>query len=206
MGLVMRTAFDVIERATAMKVLATDFDGQTIRRVSDEATQAWWFSVIDVVQVLTLPVADDKNYLTDCATAETLLRLVKSIPSPKAEPIKLWLVKVGYKPMQERADPALSLDRARQTWRQHGRSDKWIQQRMTGQETRNKLLPPWPGCPPAKSPRARTPSVWQRTKLLPRRLGALPGRRAISWRAKPESPWCRVRVNCQMHFKRQRKN
>ena len=79
-----------------------------------------------------------KNYLTDVATAETLLRLVQTIPSPKAEPIKLWLAKVGYERMQEMADPAMSLERARKTWQQHGRSAKWIQQRMTGQETRNK--------------------------------------------------------------------
>ena len=160
-----------------MKILPTDFDGQAIRRVYDESTETWWFSVIDVVQVLTqqpddltarkywnqlkrrlgnegsqlvtachqlkLPAADGKQRLTDCATAESLLRLVQSVPSPKAEPIKLWLAKVGYERMQEMADPALSLDRARQTWQQHGRSDKWIQQRMTGQETRNKLTDYW---------------------------------------------------------------
>lgn len=89
-------------------------------------------------------VADDgKQRLTDVATAQTLLRLVQSVPSPKAEPIKLWLAKVGYERMQEIADPALSLDRARETWRKHGRSAKWIQQRMTGQETRNKLTDYW---------------------------------------------------------------
>ncbi len=81
--------------------------------------------------------------LTDVASAQTLLRLVQSVPSPKAEPIKLWLAKVGYERMQEMADPALSMDRARQTWQQHGRSDKWIQQRMTGQETCNKLTDFW---------------------------------------------------------------
>jgi DNA-damage-inducible protein D len=160
-----------------MKILPTDFDGQSIRRVYDEDTETWWFSVVDVVQVLTqqsdpltarkywnqlklrlahegsqlvtschqlkLPAADGKLRLTDCGTAETLLRLVQSIPSPKAEPIKLWLAKVGYERMQELADPALSLNRARETWQQHGRSDKWIQQRMTGQETRNKLTDYW---------------------------------------------------------------
>ena len=160
-----------------MKVLPASFDGQSIRRVFDDASETWWFSVIDVVQVLTqqadyqtarkywnqlklrldkegnesvtnchrlkLPAADGKNYLTDVATAETLLRLVQSIPSPKAEPIKLWLAKVGYERMQEMADPVLSLNRARQTWQQHGRSDKWIAQRMTGQETRNKLTDYW---------------------------------------------------------------
>ncbi|MEI6280340.1 MAG: hypothetical protein WCQ16_13315, partial [Verrucomicrobiae bacterium] len=61
------------------------------------------------------------------------------VPSPKAEPIKLWLAKTGYERMQEMSDPALALERARVTWQKHGRSEKWIQQRMTGQETRNKL-------------------------------------------------------------------
>ena len=159
-----------------MKVLPTEFDGQAIRRIYDEASDAWWFSVTDVVQVLTgsanarrywsdlkrklaqeagseqpyekivrlkLRATDGKLRETDCASAATLLRIVQSIPSPKAEPIKLWLAKVGYERIQEMADPALSLDRARQTWQQHGRSDKWIQQRMTGQETRNKLTDYW---------------------------------------------------------------
>lgn len=148
-----------------MKILPTEFDGQSIRRMYDESTETWWFSVIDVVQALTdsknardywckmklrvksedgvelstfcrqlkLPAADGKQRLIDAATAESLLRIVQSVPSPKAEPLKLWLAKVGYERMQEMADPALSLDRARQTWQQHGRSDKWIQQRMTGQ-------------------------------------------------------------------------
>jgi hypothetical protein len=86
---------------------------------------------------------DGKQRLTDVATAETLLRLVQSVPSPKAEPIKLWLAKVGHERLQEMADPALSLARARETWQKHGRSEKWIQQRMTGQETRNKLTDYW---------------------------------------------------------------
>lgn len=92
---------------------------------------------------LKLPAADGKSYLTDVASAETLLRLVQSVPSPKAEPIKLWLAKVGYERMKEMADPALALDRARETWQKHGRSEKWIQQRMTGQETCNKLTDYW---------------------------------------------------------------
>ena len=82
-----------------------------------------------------MPAADGKGYLTDVATAETLLRLVQSVPSPKAEPIKLWLAKVGYERMQEMADPARSLNRARETWQKQGRSHKWIEQRMTGQES-----------------------------------------------------------------------
>ena len=153
------------------------FEGHRIRRLYDEKTETWWFSVVNIIQVLTqqpdyqtarkywnklkerlgkegsqlvtnchqlkLEAADGKSYLTDVANAETLLRLVQSVPSPKAEPIKLWLAKVGYERMQEMADPARALERARATWQKHGRSDKWIQQRMTGQETRNKLTDYW---------------------------------------------------------------
>jgi hypothetical protein len=90
-----------------------------------------------------LEAADGKKYLTDVANAETLLRLVQSVPSPKAEPIKLWLAKVGYERMQEIAEPEKSLARARENWQKHGRSEKWIQQRMMGQETRNKLTDYW---------------------------------------------------------------
>lgn len=92
---------------------------------------------------LRLPAADGKAYLTDVADPETLLRLIQSVPSPKAEPIKLWLAKVGYERIQDMSDPARSLDRAREYWRKHGRSEKWIQQRMMGQETRNKLTDYW---------------------------------------------------------------
>jgi len=92
---------------------------------------------------LKLIAEDGKLRFTDVADAETLLRLIQSVPSPKAEPIKLWLAKVGYERMQEMADPARSLDRARDNWRKQGRSEKWIQQRMTGQETRNKLTDYW---------------------------------------------------------------
>lgn len=153
------------------------FESQPIRRVYDEATEVWWFSVIDIVQVLTqqpdyqaarnywkvlknrlakegsqvvtdcnqlkLTAPDGKQRLTDVASAHTLLRLVQSVPSPKAEPIKLWLAKVGHERMQELADPAQALDRARAIWQQQGRSEKWIQQRMLGQETRNKLTDYW---------------------------------------------------------------
>lgn len=153
------------------------FEEHEIRRVYDEETETWFFSVIDIIQALTsqsdyklsrnywkvlknrlkkegsqlvtecnqlkLEASDGKKYLTDVAKAETLLRLVQSIPSPKAEPIKLWLAKVGYERMQEMSDPAKSLERARETWQKHGYSEKWIQQRMMGQETRNKLTDYW---------------------------------------------------------------
>lgn len=71
---------------------------------------------------------------TDVADTETLLRIIQSIPSPKAEPFKQWLAKVGYERMQEINDPSQSIDRARENWQKLGRSEKWIQQRMTGQE------------------------------------------------------------------------
>ena len=74
---------------------------------------------------------------------ENIFRLIQSIPSPKAEPFKQWLAKVGYERLQEISDPAQSIDRARENWQKQGRSEKWIQQRMTGQETRNKLTDYW---------------------------------------------------------------
>ncbi|MDR1195823.1 MAG: Bro-N domain-containing protein [Endomicrobium sp.] len=86
---------------------------------------------------------DGKMRLTDVADPEQLLRLIQSVPSPKAEPFKLWLAKVGYERIQETANPEMSLNRARENWKAHGRSEKWIQQRMTGQETRNKLTDYW---------------------------------------------------------------
>ena len=162
---------------SALLPSATLFEQHQIRRLYDDATETWWFSVVDIVQALIqqpdqrtarkywnklkqrlgaegsqlvtnchqlkLESADGKKYLTDVATAETMLRLVQTVPSPKAEPIKLWLAKVGYERMQEMADPSLGLDRARDLWRRHGRSEKWIQQRMMGQETRNTLTDYW---------------------------------------------------------------
>ena len=153
------------------------FENYKIRRQYDEQTETWYFSVVDILQVLIqqqdyqtarkywnklkerlkkegsesvtkchrlkLEAADGKKYLTDVADPETLLRLIQSVPSPKAEPIKLWLAKVGYERLQDMSDPARSLDRAREYWREHGRSEKWIQQRMMGQETRNKLTDYW---------------------------------------------------------------
>jgi len=86
---------------------------------------------------------DGKKRKTLGGNVEHILRLIQSIPSPKAEPFKQWLAKVGYERMQEIADPAQSLDRARENWQKLGRSEKWIQQRMTGQETRNKLTDYW---------------------------------------------------------------
>ena len=92
---------------------------------------------------LKFEAADGKYYATDAADVETLLRLIQSVPSPKAEPIKLWLARVGYERMQEIIDPEKSVNRARTNWQRLGRSGKWIQQRMMGQETRNKLTDYW---------------------------------------------------------------
>ncbi len=92
---------------------------------------------------LKFKAADGKFYLTDAADVETLLRLIQSVPSPKAEPIKLWLARVGYERMQETIDPEKSVNRARENWQRLGRSEKWIHQRMMGQETRNKLTDYW---------------------------------------------------------------
>jgi DNA-damage-inducible protein D len=150
------------------------FESVQVRSRWSESEEKWYFSVVDVVQVLTdserprkywsdlktklrkegsevsekigqlkMRAPDGKERETDAADVATLLRLIQSIPSPKAEPFKQWLAKVGYERMQEIADPAQSLDRARENWQKLGRSDKWIQQRMTGQETRNKLTDYW---------------------------------------------------------------
>ncbi len=152
------------------------FEAKQIRSAWSEEEQKWYFSIIDVIEVLTgtdrprkywndlksklqkegsqlsekigqlkMAAADGKMYATDVADTEQLLRLIQSIPSPKAEPFKRWLAKVGYERMQEIGDPAQSLDRARENWQKLGRSEKWIQQRMSGQETRNKLTDYWKG-------------------------------------------------------------
>ena len=94
---------------------------------------------------LKMQSADGKFYETDAADTEAILRLVQSIPSKKAEPIKLWLARVGYERMQEMSDPEIALNRSREYWQKQGRSEKWIQQRMMGQETRNKLTDYWSG-------------------------------------------------------------
>jgi len=156
---------------TAIKL----FDEKKIRTYFDEQTEEWYFSVIDVIEVLTdssnsrdywfkmkqrvtledgiqlsticrqlkMSAPDGKMRSTDCANVQGLLRIIQSIPSPKAEPFKQWLAKVGYERIQETGDPEQSIDRARDNWLKLGRSEKWIQQRMTGQETRNKLTDYW---------------------------------------------------------------
>jgi prophage antirepressor-like protein len=151
------------------------FEDFKIRRHFDESEEKWYFSVIDVVAVLTestnprdywfkmktrvksddgielsticrqfrMKASDGKMRETDSADVQGLLRIIQSIPSPKAEPFKQWLAKVGYERIQDMSDPSLSVNRAREYWKQHGRSEKWIGQRMMGQETRNKLTDYW---------------------------------------------------------------
>lgn len=151
------------------------FESKQVRTHWDEKTETWYFSVIDVVEILTdssnprdywfkmkkrvktqdglelsticrqlkMKASDGKMRDTDVADTQSLLRIIQSIPSPKAEPFKQWLAKVGYERMQEIADPEQSIGRARENWQKLGRSEKWIQQRMTGQETRNKLTDYW---------------------------------------------------------------
>jgi len=150
------------------------FESKKVRSQWDTEKETWFFSIIDVIEILTgssipkrywsdlkkkltkegsqlyenivqlkFEAADGKKYATDCLDTPNLLRLIQSIPSPKAEPFKQWLAKVGYERLQEINDPSQSIDRARENWQKLGRSEKWIQQRMTGQETRNKLTDYW---------------------------------------------------------------
>lgn len=150
------------------------FEAKKVRSHYDVDKEIWYFSVIDVIEILTeskdsnaywrklkqrlkeegnetvtnlhglkMQAADGKLRLTDVGNVEQIFRIIQSIPSPKAEPFKQWLAKVGYERMQEINDPSQSIDRARENWQKLGRSEKWIQQRMTGQETRNKLTDYW---------------------------------------------------------------
>ncbi|MGY6562653.1 MAG: BRO-N domain-containing protein [Luteibaculaceae bacterium] len=151
------------------------FEDKKVRASWDEKEEKWYFSIIDIISILTeslnprdywfkmkirvktddglelstvcrqlkMKAADGKMRATDVADTEAILRIIQSIPSPKAEPFKQWLAKVGYERIQEITNPEQSLDRARENWKKLGRSEKWIQQRMSGQETRNKLTDYW---------------------------------------------------------------
>jgi hypothetical protein len=119
---------------------------------------------------------------------------VQSVPSPKAEPIKPWLAKVGYERMQMMSDPSRALDRARETWQKHGRSEKWIQQRMTGQETRNKLTDYWADHDIRKGEEfAILTNRWMKStlpnvpSLLPPLIGGLPAGARRTRRHPPDS-------------------
>ncbi|MFH1244191.1 MAG: Bro-N domain-containing protein [bacterium] len=151
------------------------FEGKQIRRVLFQ--DQWWFSVVDIVQILTgsldyitarkywnklaqrlrdegsevvtfchqlkLKSSDGKKYLTDCANTEGILRIVQSIPSPKAEPLKRWLAKVGYERIQEIENPELAQERMKKLYEQKGYSQNWIDKRLRGIAIRQNLTDEW---------------------------------------------------------------
>ena len=150
------------------------YEQRMIRTHCDDAEEKWYFSIVDVVQVLTDSVdgrkywnklkqrlkaegnqtvtnchqlkmlaADGKMRKTDVADVEQLLRLVQSIPSPKAEPFKLWLAQVGSERIQETIDPELSIDRALETYARKGYSREWINQRLQAIQVRKELTDEW---------------------------------------------------------------
>lgn len=110
--------------------------------IKNRLKKEWNESVTNCNQLKML-ASDWKYYNTDVADVETLLRIIQTVPSKKAEPVKLWLARVGYERMQEITDPEKSLDRARENWLKSWRSDEWITRRMAWQETRNKLTSYW---------------------------------------------------------------
>ena len=150
------------------------FNEKQVRRYWDEDKELWYFSVVDVVEILTdsprsrkywnalktklieegsevsqklgqlkMKAQDGKMRITDVADTQTLLRLIQSVPSPKAEPLKLWLAKVGYERIEETEDPELSIDRAMQTYLKKGYSKDWINQRLKTIEIRKELTDEW---------------------------------------------------------------
>lgn len=150
------------------------FEGRKIRRHWDEKQEKWYFSVVDVIAVLTnsadprnywkvlknrlkkegsqvvtkcnqlkMQSSDGKFYLTDAADTETMLRILQTIPSPNAEPFKLWLARVGYERIEETHDPELAINRALQTYLRKGYSKDWINQRLKSIEIRKALTDEW---------------------------------------------------------------
>ncbi len=150
------------------------FETKQVRSLWDAEREAWFFSIVDVVAVLTdsadaaaywrklkqrlkaegnetvtnchglkMKAPDGKMRLTDVADTEQLLRLVQSIPSPKAEPFKQWLARVGYERIEETDDPELAFDRAMETYLKKGYSKEWINQRLKSIEVRKELTDEW---------------------------------------------------------------
>ena len=150
------------------------FHEKQIRRHWDEDKKLWYFSVIDVIEILTesinpqaywrklkerlkkegnetvtnchglkMKAQDGKLRMTDVLNTENLLRLIQSVPSPKAEPFKLWLAKVGYERIEETEDPELAFERAMRTYLQKGYSKNWINQRLKSIEVRKDLTDEW---------------------------------------------------------------
>lgn len=108
------------------------------QRLREEGNQ-----LVTICHQLKLPTSDGKSYLTDCANAEGIFRIIQSIPSPKAEPFKLWLAKVGYERVQEIQDPELATKRTRFLYKAKGYSDSWIEKRMRGIAIREELTDEW---------------------------------------------------------------
>lgn len=150
------------------------FEQKTIRTQWDDKQEKWYFSVVDVIAILTESVnprkywsvlktrlkkegselatncsqlkllsSDGKYYKTDVADTEQLLRLIQSIPSPKAEPFKMWLAQVGRERIDETADPELAIDRALETYLKKGYSPDWVNQRLKTIEVRKALTNEW---------------------------------------------------------------
>ena len=150
------------------------FEDKRIRTAWNEETEEWYFSVVDVVSVLTdsvdgrkywnklkqrlkeegnetvtnchqlkMKAADGKMRLTDVADTEQLLRIVQSIPSPKAEPFKMWLAQVGRERIEETIDPELTIERALETYLKKGYTREWINQRLQAIQVRKELTDEW---------------------------------------------------------------
>ena len=150
------------------------FEEKQVRTLWDKENEEWYFSVVDVVAVLTessnprkywsvlktrlktegsqlatncsqlkMPAADGKMYKTDCMTTEQLFRLIQSIPSPKAEPFKLWMAQVAKDSIDEIQDPELTVNRALQEYKALEYSDNWINQRLKSIEIRKDLTDEW---------------------------------------------------------------
>jgi len=149
------------------------FEGKHIRKITKEGE--WWFSVIDIVEVLTgsnipkrywsdlkrklakegyselydkivqlkFAAADGKYYATDCANTETMFRIIQSIPSPKVEPFKQWLARVGYERLEEIENPELSMERMQALYEKKGYPKEWIDKRMRGIAVRQDLTDEW---------------------------------------------------------------
>jgi hypothetical protein len=150
------------------------FETTNIRTLWDDAQEKWYFSIVDVIQILTdspnprkywsvlkfrlnkegsqltsncsqlkMPAADGKYYKTDVADSEQLFRLIQSIPSPKAEPFKMWLAQIASERLDELQDPELTIDRALAQYLQLGYSENWINQRLKSIEIRKELTDEW---------------------------------------------------------------
>ncbi len=135
--------FSVVD---AIAVLTEQSDSLTARKYWNKLSQRLREEGSEVVtncHQLKLPSSDGKYYETDCANTEILFRLIQSIPSPKAEPFKLWLAKTGYERVQEIENPELAQKRMKDIYRQKGYSDEWIEKRVRGIVIRDELTDEW---------------------------------------------------------------